>query len=181
MRLAGRRHRLPFGVMLGLAVVVLFILFEVVYRLLMPFVAGNPLYHEVTIGEPVIDSWQYGGETTEGYLKFYDTSTYETVTLPPNAQLFGADGKFVVIKHATPGSLTFAPPLESAPPIWYVLMLMLVVGSLWFMMRRLKVQRKRRMHLRRPQQLQNSLSQIRTPLQGRRFRATKKQRPRLFR
>lgn len=183
----GRRRRPSLRVLVVLAVIVVFMLFEA-YRFVMPFVAKNPLYHEVTIGEPVIDAWYYGGEDQEGYLRFYDKSTGQNVVLPPTSELFGADGKFVVIEHADSGSLTFADPLEGAPPIWYVLMATFVGLALWFMIRRRKMQRKNKMDLRQASKLHDFRTSLprytstsaASPKQ-RRFHSSKSQRPRFFR
>lgn len=175
MRLAKRRGRLPYRVVFIALAVFGLLLFEM-YHLLMPYVARNPMYHEVTIGEPVIDTWDYDGEDEEGYLKFYNTSSHDDALLPPTSKLFGADGKFVVIERADAGSLTYAEPLESAPPIWYVVMVLLIGAAVWMIMYRLKVNRKRRMHLRK------SLPPLSASFNhGRRFRPSKQQKSRFFR
>lgn len=180
----GRKRRPSLRVLVILGVIAFFLLFEA-YRFLMPFVARNPLYHEVTIGEPVIDSWDYGGEDQEGYLRFHNTKTGQEVVLPPTSELFGADGKFVVIERADSGSLTFAEPLEGAPPIWYAMMAGFVGGALWLIMYRRKVVRKRQMNLRshpsfhtpsRPHSIA-----VTSTSKRRRFHASKSQRPRFFR
>ncbi|WAH36593.1 hypothetical protein [Alicyclobacillus dauci] len=176
----GKRRRLPVPVYLILLFVACFSVFEA-YRWVMPFVARNPLYHEVTIGESVINSWRYGGEDEEGYLRFYDTSSGQTAVLPPTSKLFGADGQFVVLESASPGSLTFAEPLESAPPIWYAIMLLFAGLSLWLIMYRMKVGRKKRMHMRKQSPASSILSGLGKTSQTRRFRPAKKQRPRFFR
>ena len=92
-------------------------LFEL-YQIVVPFQSANPLWREVTIGQPVIDHWQYGGQDEEGYLKFYDGG--QTVLIPPDARMFDANGKFVVLEGHTPSSLTFAQPLEAIPMPWIV-------------------------------------------------------------
>ncbi|WP_067621174.1 hypothetical protein [Alicyclobacillus acidiphilus] len=145
MRL-GRRHRFPTWVLIILGVCVVLFMFEA-YRLVMPFVARNPLYHEVNFGQKIIDDWEYEGEDPEGYLQFYNEKTGEPAILPPNSKLFGADGKWVVIERADAASLTYAEPLESAPPYWYLVMLGIVGGFLWFMIHRRKVAKRGRMNL----------------------------------
>lgn len=148
MRFRGRRRRAPIYLIAVVAVLGFLVFFEG-YRFVMPFVSKNPMYHDVTIGENVIDHWRYGGFNPEGYLRFHDTATGQTITLPPTEKLFGADGKFVVIERADPGSITYASPLESAPPIWYALMALMVAAALWLTMLRLRLKRRHQMHLRK--------------------------------
>ncbi|MCL6516838.1 hypothetical protein [Alicyclobacillus sp.] len=118
--------------------------FELV-RLLLPLTSANPLYHEVTIGEPVIGEWKYGGLDEEGYLKFYNGG--QTVLLPPNERLFDADGRFVVIEGHTPSSLTYARPVAAIPLSWLAAgagVLAIPAALLWMRLRR----RRRRMRVR---------------------------------
>ncbi|GLG01343.1 hypothetical protein Alches_13820 [Alicyclobacillus hesperidum subsp. aegles] len=143
----GRRRRIPIWIMAVLGALVLLFMFEA-YRLVMPFVSRNPLYHEVNFGQTVIDNWEYEGENEEGYLEFYNPTTGGHSMLPPSAKLFGADGKWVVIEHADAASLTYAEPLESAPPYWYLIMLAMIGGGFWWMMHRRRALRKKRMYLR---------------------------------
>ncbi len=102
------------AVILGIAVLCVG-LFEL-YRILIPFDSMNPLWSEVTIGQVVLGNWRYGGEDAEGYLKFYNAS--QTVLLPPNAHLFGAGGRFVVLEQHSPTSLTYALPRNAIPVSW---------------------------------------------------------------
>jgi hypothetical protein len=97
-------------------------LFEL-YQLVIPFQSANPLWHQVTTGETVINDWKYEGQDEEGYLKFYNQG--QTNLLPPNARTFDADGKFVVIEGHTPSTLTYALPYEAVPMRWVAL----VVGA----------------------------------------------------
>ncbi|WAH41594.1 hypothetical protein NZD89_25705 [Alicyclobacillus fastidiosus] len=180
MRLVKRRGRLPYRVVFVILAIVGLGLFEA-YRLVMPYVARNPMYHEVTIGEPVIDKWNYDGEDEEGYLKFYNTSSDQVAVLPPTSKLFGADGKFVVIERADSGSLTYASPLESAPPIWYAVMVMFVGAAIWLIMYRLSSSRKHRMHLRKAPPFSSALTTPHPSGQTRRFRPSKRQKSRFFR
>lgn len=175
-----RRRRLPLRILLILFAVGALALFEL-YHFVMPFVARNPLYHEVTIGESVIGDWRYEGEDEEGYLRFANKPLEENVTLPPTSKLFGADGKFVVIENYEPGSLTFAEPLQSAPPIWYVIMVGVVGASLWFFIFRIKSRRKHRMQMRNSSKMKFPLEHMPKVSRGRRFRASKQQRTRFFR
>lgn len=145
----GRRHRLPLWLMVVLGVCVVLFMFEA-YRLVMPFVARNPLYHEVNFGQTVIGDWEYEGEDPEGYLQFYNPKTGSHPILPPQSKLFGADGKWVVIEHADAASLTYAEPLESAPPYWYLIMIFVVGGSLWFMIHRRRRVKRGRMNMAKP-------------------------------
>lgn len=166
--LRGRRRRLPFHILIVFIVLAVFLVFEG-YRWVMPFVAKNPMYHDATIGETVIDNWRYGGIDQEGYLRFYDTSGGQPITLPPTEKLFGADGKFVVIEKADPSSITFAEPLEGAPPIWYAAMAFFVAAALWLIMFRVRMKRRHRMNLRKSVKRQSYSSINLTP--PRRFRA----------
>lgn len=90
-----------------------------VYRLMTPFVSANPLWTQVTIGQPVIHGWMYGGVDEEGYLKFYNQAS-PPITIPPDAHMFDADGEFVILEGHTPSSLTFAQPYEAIPTRWLV-------------------------------------------------------------
>lgn len=143
MRL-GNRRRAPVWLVIVAAVAIFLTVYEG-YRVLMPFVARDPLYHEVNFGQPVIDNWQYEGENEEGYLLFYNPANGDRAMLPPQSRLFGADGKWVVIEHADAASLTYAEPLEAAP--WYVYLLLLAAfgGSGWWAYRRIRARRGRRM------------------------------------
>ena len=93
-------------------------LFEL-YQLVIPFQSANPLWHQVTTGETVINDWKYEGQDEEGYMKFYNQG--QTNLLPPNARTFDADGKFVVIEGHTPSTLTYALPYEAIPMRWVAL------------------------------------------------------------
>ncbi|MCL6547522.1 MAG: hypothetical protein K6T30_01270 [Alicyclobacillus sp.] len=110
------------------------------YRVIIPFQPVNPLWEEATIGEPVIDDWQYEGLNEEGYLKFYNHG--QTVLLPPGAHMFGADGKFVVIEHYSPNSLTFAKPYEAVPATWIVAGLLAAAPVVWLVALRLRRRRR---------------------------------------
>lgn len=111
------RRRAVSAWMLGImGLVVVGGIFEL-YRWVVPFQTANPLWHEVTIGEPVIDDWQYWGKDEEGYLKFMRQGQ-SPVLLPPNSHMFDADGKFVVIESATPSTLVFAEPYQAIPLSW---------------------------------------------------------------
>ncbi len=103
------------------------------YRWIIPFHAENPLFQEVTIGENVISNWKYGGESEEGYLRFYNNA--QTIVLPPDSHLFDADGQFVVLEHYSPSSLTYAYPIEAVPFKWYVAgaaVLGLFIGGIYY-------------------------------------------------
>jgi hypothetical protein len=115
--------------MAGAAMCALLALFEL-YQIIVPFRSANPLWQEVTIGQPVIDGWAYGGEDAEGYLKFYNQS--ETVLLPPSSHMFDADGKFVVIEGHTPSTLTYAEPYEAIPLPWLLAgCAAMMLGGIW--------------------------------------------------
>jgi hypothetical protein len=124
-----RRKRVPIFFYLISILICAIAVFEL-YRWIVPFQSQNPLFHEVTIGESVIDSWKYGGQDEEGYLRFYNDQ--QTVVLPPNAHLFDANGQFVVIEHYAPASLTYAEPFAAIPPKWMIAMfatLVVFIGS----------------------------------------------------
>ncbi|WP_206881246.1 hypothetical protein [Alicyclobacillus mali (ex Roth et al. 2021)] len=146
MRL-GNPRRAPVWLMIAAGLALFLTVYEG-YRLIMPFVARDPLYHEVNFGQRVIDDWQYEGENEEGYLLFYNPINGDRAMLPPQSRLFGADGKWVVIEHADAASLTYAEPLEAAP--WYVYFLLLAafgVGA-WWAVKRARVVRGKRMRIR---------------------------------
>jgi hypothetical protein len=110
-------------------------LFEL-YRLLVPFDNLNPLWSEATIGQTVLDNWRYGGQDAEGYLKFYNDS--QTVLLPPNAHLFDANGRFIVLEQHTPSSITYALPRNAVPMSWIMGGAVLVALPIGFMIFRLR-------------------------------------------
>lgn len=181
MHLGRTRRRLSPRLWIIVGLVLVLFLFEA-YRLVMPYMARNPLYHEVTIGEPVIDHWNYEGEDAEGYLRFVDTATPgQDAILPPSTKLFGADGKFVVIEHADAGSLTYADPLEAAPPYWYALMLGFVGVVFGWMVYFRRLQRKRRMHLSRQKSNSSLFDTVSFQRTQTRFRPSKSPKRRRFR
>ncbi|MCY0888121.1 MAG: hypothetical protein OWQ59_06640 [Alicyclobacillaceae bacterium] len=109
-------------------------------RYIIPFEARNPLFHEVTIGEPVIEHWKYGGVDEEGYLRFYNG--IQTIVLPPGSHMFGADGTFVMLEHHNATSLTYADPLEALPLRWIIVILSSVGAVVGFVAWRLRVMRR---------------------------------------
>ncbi|AEJ42510.1 hypothetical protein [Alicyclobacillus acidocaldarius] len=146
------------------------------YRIIMPFVARDPLYHEVNFGQRVIDDWQYEGENEEGYLLFYNPTNGDRAMLPPQSRLFGADGKWVVIEHADAASLTYAEPLEAAP--WYVYLLLLAAmgGSAWWAVKRVRTMRGKRMRVR-PVPRRSSTEPFGVQRSRRRFKPRRSSRP----
>lgn len=119
---------------LVLAVLLVLVGFFELYSIIVPFQSNNPLWHQVTVGQSVIDDWTYGGQDEEGYLRFFNQT--ESVVLPPTAKIFSADGQFVVIEGYSPSSLTFAPPLEAIPLSWLVLLVAILAVAGWFYFRR---------------------------------------------
>lgn len=113
---ASSRRRFPGWLAVFAVFAVLVGLFELI-RVIIPFQSINPLWQQVTIGQSVINSWMYGGEDEEGYLRFY-SSGGESVVLPPSSHLFTADGTFVVLEHYSPSTLTFAQPWDAIPTGW---------------------------------------------------------------
>lgn len=107
------------------------------YDVIIPFQAQNPLFKEVTVGQPVINSWSYGGEDEEGYLKFVNSGGVTDV-LPPDSHLVSLDGQFVVIEHFTPGTLTYALPMEAISLPWLIGGVAVIAGGVWVLHRRLK-------------------------------------------
>ncbi len=120
----------------GIALLICALTVFELYSWIMPFHSQNPLYHEVTIGESVIQEWKYGGQDEEGYLRFYNGQ--QTVVLPPNARMFDADGQFVVIERFTPSSLTYAMPLAAIPFKWMVALIGVAISFLVFVRFKLK-------------------------------------------
>jgi hypothetical protein len=117
------------------------------YRMVVPFVSANPLWTQVTIGEPVIDEWNYGGLDEEGYLRFYNKTQSHIALIPPEAHMFDADGKFVILEGHTASSLTFAQPYEAIPTKWALVgagVIAVPVVAMWLRLR----QRRRRIKLR---------------------------------
>lgn len=90
------------------------------YRIIIPFQTQNPLWSEATIGEPVIDHWDYEGKNEEGYLQFKNSATGTTAELPPGEKMLALDGKFVMIEHAGNDAITFATPLAAVPIWWWL-------------------------------------------------------------
>ncbi|MCL6594156.1 MAG: hypothetical protein K6T31_09295 [Alicyclobacillus sp.] len=143
-RVRSRVRRRRFG--LVLAVVAAVLGYEL-YRVVVPFHTLNPLWHEATVGETVIQQWRYGGVDEEGYLKFYNQG--QTVLLPPEERVFDADGQFVVLEGHTPNSVTYAQPYAAVPASWLAACLAVLsvpAGLLWLRWRRWR----RRLHTRRP-------------------------------
>ncbi|SIT02637.1 hypothetical protein [Alicyclobacillus vulcanalis] len=143
----GKKRRLPVWMAVSAALALFLMVYEG-YRLIMPFVARDPLYHEVNFGQRVIDDWQYEGENEEGYLLFYNPTNGDRAMLPPQSRLFGADGKWVVIEHADAASLTYAEPLAAAP--WYVYVVLFAGMGFggWWAFQRLRAKRGARMRVR---------------------------------
>lgn len=125
-----KNRNLPRWILLvAIAFSVLF-LFQL-YRLIVPFQPEDPLWHEVTIDEPVIDQWQYAGEDENGYLKFWNPEGIgHTVVLPSDAHLFSADGKFVVLESHTPSSLTYAEPYDAVPIGWLLVAGLVIAAAI---------------------------------------------------
>ncbi len=113
------------------------------YDVIVPFQSQNPLWKEVTVGEPVIDSWVYGGEDEEGYLKFVNQGGVTDV-LPPDSHLISLDGQFVIIEHFSPGTLTYALPMEAISLPWLIGGAVVVTGGVWILYRRLKSAKPKR-------------------------------------
>gem|GEM_PF-1780616 len=130
-----RAPKIPLWALLAAAAAVLVALFEL-YSVVVPFQSNNPLWHQVTVGQPVIDNWDYGGQDEEGYLKFF--SQGESVVLPPTAKLFSADGQFVIIEGYSPSSLTYASPLEAIPLGWLIGLVSAVALGGWVFLHRRK-------------------------------------------
>ncbi|WP_304458815.1 hypothetical protein [Alicyclobacillus sendaiensis] len=169
------KRRLPLWMMVVAASILFLTVYEG-YRMIMPFVARDPLYHEVNFGQRVIDDWQYEGENEEGYLLFYNPVNGDRAMLPPQSRLFGADGKWVVIEHADAASLTYAEPLEAAP--WYVYLLLLAAlgGGGWWAFRRARAVRGKRMRTRSARKpVAGERMGIRRP--RRRFKPRRRSRP----
>lgn len=118
-----------------LAVLVAFVGLGLVelYRVVIPLKSINPLWHEVTIGEPVISPWLYGGRDEEGYLRFYDQN--QTIVLPPTAHTFDANGQFVVIEEFNSSSLVFAEPLAAIPAPWILTGGIVLTAGIWLLSR----------------------------------------------
>ncbi|WP_233095988.1 hypothetical protein [Alicyclobacillus sp. SO9] len=104
------------------------------YGMIVPFKSQNPLWTQVTIGQPIIDNWSYQGQDEEGYLKFYNQS--QSIVLPPTAKIFSADGRFVVIEGFSPNSFTYALPFEAIPMSWLLAGTVVITGGGWLLLRR---------------------------------------------
>lgn len=129
----GARVRFPRWSLIVAVLAFMVIAFEL-YSIIVPFQSNNPLWTQVTIGQPVIDNWTYGGQDEEGYLRFYNRG--ESIVLPPSAKLFSADGQFVIIEGFSPSSLTYAYPFEAVPMSWLVAGGAVVVAGGWLLWRR---------------------------------------------
>ncbi|WP_054967198.1 hypothetical protein [Alicyclobacillus ferrooxydans] len=150
-------------------------LFEL-FRLLVPFQSINPLWSEATIGQTVLGNWSYGGEDAEGYLRFYDSG--HEITLPPNAHLFGANGRFVVLEQHSPTSITYALPWNAIPVSWLMggaALIAMPVGLLFLRLRGRKGWKSvgpRAGGLKAGPRFKNHASSTRTKSGGRSFRST---------
>jgi hypothetical protein len=133
---------LPVWVLGAVILVALALLYEL-YLTIIPFHSRNPLWHEVTVDQPVIGDWLYGGQTEGGYLKFYNHSG--SVVIPPSSHTFDADGKFVVIEHYTPSTLTFAEPYGAIPLRWIALTIAVLLALPLLILWRFKALHKRRL------------------------------------
>lgn len=119
---------------------ILLLIYEL-YDVIVPFKAQNPLWKEVTVGEPVINGWMYDGEDEEGYLKFYNQSGV-THVLPPDSHLISLDGEFVIIEDYSTGTLTYALPMEAISLPWLIGGAVVIVGGIFVFSRRLKTVRR---------------------------------------
>lgn len=148
------------------------ILLYVMYHIIVPFQPLNPLRHEATMGEPVIDSWDYKGMNEEGYLQFYNTKNGSSTELPPNDKMLALDGKFVMIEKAAPNAITYADPIEAIPNDWLVIILALAafLGGLIYL--RLKLKHRNRGFMTKSPRV-DSLPVVLSKSNGRRFRAHK--------
>lgn len=171
----GNRRRAPVWLMIAAALALFLTVYEG-YRMIMPFVARDPLYHEVNFGQRVIDDWQYEGENEEGYLLFYNPINGDRAMLPPQSRLFGADGKWVVIEHADAASLTYAEPLEAAPWYVYVLLLAAIGVGIWWGFKRIRAVRGTRMRTRSARR-RGSVAPVSLRRARRRFKPRRGSRP----
>jgi hypothetical protein len=94
-----RRNSPPRGILLiGISVILILILgIYQLHKLIVPFQSENPLWHEVTVNQPVLDGWVYAGEDAEGYLKFFKQGE-QTDLLPPNSHILALDGSLLSSK-----------------------------------------------------------------------------------
>jgi hypothetical protein len=129
--------------LLGAVILLSLVLLYELYLTIIPFHSKNPLWHQVTVGQPVIGDWLYGGQIESGYLKFYNHSG--SVVIPPSSRTFDADGKFVVIEDFTPSSLTFAEPYGAIPLRWIALSIAVILALPLLILWRFKALRKRRL------------------------------------
>jgi hypothetical protein len=72
-----------------------------------PFYTLNPFVQDVTIGEPVIGPWHYGGIDGSGSLRFYHETGFQTVLVPANLNRFAASGTYVILLEHSPVNLLF--------------------------------------------------------------------------
>lgn len=154
----------PRGLTLLLAAAVILVL--IIYqldRVIVPFQSENPLWHEITAGQVVIDNWKYGGEDAEGYMEFYQDGDPHEHLLPPNERILGLDGTFVVIEHHTDSSLTYAEPIDAIPMRWILYGLGLMSLPATFICLRIRARRKRvRLRIRKPMPIRVD-KKLRTP------------------
>ncbi|MDP9729194.1 hypothetical protein FY534_02390 [Alicyclobacillus sp. TC] len=153
MRFVAKKARSPWVQprwLIVLAIISATFIFEIM-RWIIPFESRNPLYQEVTIGEPVIAEWVYNGVDEEGYLRFFNRLDDQTVVLPPDSHLFGADGRFVVLEHHTPTSLTYAEPIEALPTRWILVILGLIAAFVALILWRFQIWRQKVMKKFHPQ------------------------------
>lgn len=172
-----RAKAAPLGrfLLIGMVFLLTFVCFEL-YRLLVPFMSANPLWTQVTIGQPVIHGWMYGGVDEEGYLKFYNQSS-PPVLIPPDAHLFDADGEFVILEGHTPSSLTFAQPYQAIPMKWMAVGL--AVTSLPIVVFSLRLRQRRRGSIKmktrvRRGVLKNARVPFRSPTRSKSFRSNRR-------
>ncbi len=133
----GRIRVLLLAVMVFVAAVVGYEL----YRIIIPFQTQNPLWSEATIGEPVINHWDYEGKNEEGYLQFRNSTSGTTAELPPGEKMLALDGKFVMIERAGNDAIVYATPLAAVPIGWWLLGVAAVAVLLLPIALRVRVQR----------------------------------------
>lgn len=120
------------------------------YRFVDPFNSLNPLYHEITVGQKVIDDWTYEGKDRDGDLIFYNNNFQQHI-MPPDSRTLALDGKYVVIENATENSLTFAEPVEAIPYQWFLPVI--VFGGVLLFLRSLIRKRSRPMRIRQSRKM----------------------------
>jgi len=112
------------------------------YRVITPFNSLNPFWKEISLGGQIFPGYYYNGQDEEGYLKFYNAA--QSFVIPPSSRLIEYQGHYAVIEAYTPGTLTYANPIDAIPLRWVVIGSGVFAGIAFTLWTWVKAKRNRR-------------------------------------